>query len=50
MSCSSPKDQGAFGEEVDRTIQIERKQFGDKVVVGLVVPHFDREVEYYPEN
>ena len=31
-------------------IQIERKQFGDKVVVGLVVPHFDREVEYYPEN
>lgn len=40
----------AFGEEVDRTIQIERKQFGDKVVVGLVVPHFDREVEYYPEN
>lgn len=28
----------AFGEEVDRTIQIERKQFGDKVVEALVVP------------
>ena len=40
----------AFGEEVDRTIQIERKQFGDKVVEALVVPRFDRVVEYHSEN
>ena len=40
----------AFGEEVDRTIQIERKQFGDKVVEALVVPHFDGVVEYHSEN
>ena len=40
----------AFGEEVDRTIQIERKQFGDKVVETLVVPRFDRVVEYHSEN
>ena len=39
----------AFGEEVDRTIQIERKQFGDKVVEALVVPRFDRVVEYHSE-
>lgn len=40
----------AFGEEVDRTISIERKQFGDKVVEALVVPHFDGVVEYHSEN
>jgi divergent AAA domain len=40
----------AFGEEVDRTISIERKQFGDKVVEVLVIPRFDGEVEYHSEN
>ncbi len=40
----------AFGEEVDRVIKIERKQFEDKVVVVLVIPHFDRKVEYHSEN
>ena len=40
----------AFGEEVDRTISIERKQFGDKVVEALVVPRFDGVVEYHSEN